>query len=242
MLHRPSSQLITGSARDYADRIGVFWPIGSNQCVNLVGGNPTINIDPNYVDVSTIHQLDLTSYNVIPLSNDNGASPGSTGGGVLQLLEDINDPAASCDTLPSPLDNDYRDATDQETGMISGQVKHDNWGESTIFNLDAPIFGLLPGGGVAIFDPYLLLQENTLASPIEDGGGRVTLESATKAGDERNFTLVRRENLDGDYQNDAYSSSFKVTDGQLSGEEQGKFEAMSLYLYIYISSSLVPRY
>jgi hypothetical protein len=103
-------------------------------------------------------------------------------------------------------------------------VKQINWGESAVFNLDPPIFGRLPGGGHAIFDPYLLLQENSLDAPMDDGGGTATLASATKAG---NFTIVRKENLDGNYQNDAYPSTgpstYKVTDGQLSGEEQGMF-------------------
>ena len=212
----------TGSVRDYADRIGVYFPAGStsNQCVDLQGGNPTVNIDPNFVNETTLHQLDLTSYNITALSTDGGASPGSTGGGVWQLFEDVSDPAAACETLPSPLDNDYRDASDQEIGTISGQVKQINWGESAVFNLDRSIFGRLPGGGYAIFDPYLLLQENSLNAPMDDGGGTATLASATKAG---NFTIVRKENLDGNYQNDAYKSTYKVTDGQLSGEEQGAF-------------------
>ena len=217
----------TGSVRDYTDRIGVWFPAGSTNCVDLQGGNPTVNIDPNFVNETTLHQLDLTSYNITALSTDGGASPGSTGGGVWQLFEDVSDSAAACETLPSPLDNDYRDASDQEIGTISGQVKQINWGESAVFNLDRPIFGRLPGGGYAIFDPYLLLQENSLNTPMDDGGGTATLASATKAG---NFTIVRKENLDGNYQNDAYyielkngqnKSTYKVTDGQLSGEEQG---------------------
>ena len=216
--HR-SLPFATGSVRDYADRIGVYFPAGStsNQCVDLQGGNPTVNIDPNFVNETTLHQLDLTSYNITALSADGGASSGSTGGGVWQLFDDVSDLAAACETLPSPLDNDYRDASDQEIGTISGQVKQINWGESAVFNLDRSIFGLLPGGGYAIFDPYLLLQENSLDTPMDDGGGTATLASATK---KSNITIVRKENLDGNYQNDAYSS-YRVADGQLSGEEQG---------------------
>eukprot|EP00957_Ditylum_brightwellii_P029726 2247720-Ditylum_brightwellii.AAC.1 len=214
---------IEGSARDYPDRLGLF--LNDGRCVLIKGGNPSIKIDHELYNVSSF-TIDISTENVT--ANDYSPDdPGSSGGGVWQLNSNIN--RNKCSSLPSALDNDYRDATDREIGNAGewyedGKKKygllHPNWGNMTAFALDHPIFARLPDGSDAIYDPYLLLQENTIENPIPDGGGQTTLQSATKA-DDRNFEMVfQRDNVnDGD-------NFIKDDDGQyttpgiLSGEEQ----------------------
>eukprot|EP00957_Ditylum_brightwellii_P189431 14418472-Ditylum_brightwellii.AAC.1 len=98
---------------------------------------------------------------------------------------------------------------------------HPNWGNMSTFNLDPPIFGKLPDDSFAVFDPYLLLQENTVENPIPDGGGATTLQSATIAED-KNFEVVfERDGVnDGDgYIQDNDAEGY-IYPGFLSGEEQ----------------------
>eukprot|EP00957_Ditylum_brightwellii_P207044 15351230-Ditylum_brightwellii.AAC.1 len=91
----------------------------------------------------------------------------------------------------------------------------------TTFNLDHPVFANLPDGSYAIYDPYLLLQENTMENPIPDGGGQTTLQSVTKAND-KNFEMVfqRDDQRDGDNFIEDDDEKGYVLPGILSGEEQ----------------------
>jgi len=45
---------------------------------------------------------------------------------------------------------------------------------------DPPIFGKMDDGSMWVFDPRLILESNTVESPLQDGGGAVSLETADK--------------------------------------------------------------
>ena len=60
------------------------------------------------------------------------------------------------------------------------------------FKPDKPVFATLPDGGYALYDPRLILHENTLESPLMDGGGNSVIRSSI-----RSNNLVAKEKQQG---------------------------------------------
>jgi hypothetical protein len=79
-----------------------FW-IGG-RCQPIRHGNPTVNLDPRFLDHDDLHVLDLSDTStttVIPINVE------QTLGGDWLLQTDVQERGV-CATFPSPYDNDYR--------------------------------------------------------------------------------------------------------------------------------------
>jgi hypothetical protein len=132
-------------------------------CEEIVGGNPTVNIDEKFIDMNTILALNFTSFNItteLVVINEK-----YTLGSDLLLTIPINHEV--CDTFPDPIDNDFR-GPDKGHPVITSPYPDL---VASKFNPDPPVFGLLPGGGYAIHDYRLEFDENTMENPLIDGGG-----------------------------------------------------------------------
>ena len=128
-----------------------------------------------------MHILDLSDPNVTsvePINTD------QTYGGDLLLKAAVQDQV--CGTFPSPYDNDYRGANAENPDAVPNR-----------FAPDAPVFALLPDGSYALYDPRIILHENSLENPLVDGGGSVVLRSALRAKD--GFKTTLRENTVDNY-------------------------------------------
>jgi hypothetical protein len=135
-----------------------------------------VNLDPRYLDMASLHILDLSNTNssVATINTD------QTYGGDLLLLSDVQDEV--CSTFPSPYDNDYRGT---------------NTSLPNRFDPDENVFALLPDGTYAIYDPRIILQENTLENPLMDGGGETVLRSTLHA--QTGYAAVESYEGSGDY-------------------------------------------
>lgn len=74
----------------------------NGRCVAIRHGNPTVDLDPNFVNTTDLHVLDLSGPNltVAPINAE------QTYSGDWLLQSEVQD--AVCETLPTPYDNDYR--------------------------------------------------------------------------------------------------------------------------------------
>jgi hypothetical protein len=122
-----------------------------------------------------LHILDLSDPNVTSIEVINADQ---THGGDLLLQTEINDDI--CDTFPTPYDNDYRGANAENPDAVPSR-----------FDPDAPVFAILPDGSYALYDPRIILHENSLESPLIDGGGSAVLRSTLRAKD--GFKATQRE-------------------------------------------------
>ena len=122
-------------------------------------------MDPRYLNMTEVHLLDLSDPSVTSITTINAQQ---TFGGDLLLQSAVQDDV--CDTFPSPYDNDYRGADDANPEAMPNR-----------FDPDAPVFAILPDGSYALYDPRLILHENSLESPLMDGGGGVVLRSTVRA-------------------------------------------------------------
>ena len=132
---------------------------------SLRGGNPTIDIDPNFLNMTEIHLLDLTdesSTTITPINVE------QTYGGDLLLESAVDDEI--CETFPNPYDNDYRGADPMNPDDVPSR-----------FDPDQPVFAKLPDGSYAMYDSRLVAVENTLENPTPDGGGASVLRSTIRA-------------------------------------------------------------
>jgi hypothetical protein len=136
-----------------------------DQCTRIRGGNPTVDLDPRYLNYTDLHILDLSDPNKTSIEVINADQ---TYGGDLLLLSPVED--AICDTFPSPYDNDYRGANTENPDAVPNR-----------FDPDVPVYALLPDGSYAIYDPRIILRENSLENPLLDGGGSTVLRSALRA-------------------------------------------------------------
>lgn len=125
-----------------------------------------------------MHILDLSDPNATSIEAINADQ---TYGGDLLLQAEVQD--AICDTFPSPYDNDYRGANAENPDAVPNR-----------FDPDAPVFALLPDGSYALYDPRIILHENSLENPLLDGGGSTVLRSAIRAKD--GFKAAQREGTD----------------------------------------------
>jgi hypothetical protein len=115
----------------------------------------------------------MTEMFVLDLSEPNSTSievinEGQTHGGDLLLQADVQDEA--CSTFPSPYDNDYRGADEANPDAVPNR-----------FDPDDNVFALLPDGTYALYDPRIILKENSLENPLMDGGGSSVLRSTLRA-------------------------------------------------------------
>lgn len=142
-------------------------------------------MDPRYLNMTDLHLLDLSDSTSIKAINVD-----QTYGGDLLLQTAVEDEV--CDTFPSPYDNDYRGATDENPDAVPNR-----------FDPDSPVFALLPDGSYALYDPRLILHENSLESPLLDGGGGIVLRStlpkngytAAERGSTGQFYMTNDENI-----------------------------------------------
>lgn len=124
-----------------------------------------VNLDPRYLNMTDLHILDLSDPTVATIEAIN---VDQTHGSDLLLQTAVQDDI--CDTFPSPYDNDYRGANEENPDATPNR-----------FNPDAPVFAVLPDGSYALYDPRIILRENTLDNPLLDGGGGVVLRSTLRA-------------------------------------------------------------
>lgn len=138
----------------------------NGRCSSIRGGNPTIDLDPNFVNQTNVHVLDLSNQTVTPINAE------QTYGGDLLLETGVQDEEV-CAALPTPYDNDYRGGDPYNPDTLPSR-----------FEPDKPVFAKLPGGTYALFDSRLLLHENTLENPLMDGGATSVLRSTIRAQNE----------------------------------------------------------
>jgi hypothetical protein len=134
------------------------------ECKAIRHGNPTVNLDPNFVNMTDLHLLDLSEMNETSVSPIN---VNQTFGGDWLLKAAVQDDA--CAAFPTPYDNDYRGADPRNPQDIP-----------TRFTPDKPVFAKLPDDTYALFDSRLILHGNTVENPIIDGGGNAVLRSTLR--------------------------------------------------------------
>ena len=133
-------------------------------CRSIRHGNPTVNLDPNFINMTDLHLLDLSDHDattVTPINTE------QTFGGDWLLKTPVQDEV--CATLPSPYDNDYRGADPTNPDDIPSR-----------FVPDKPVFAKLPDDTYALFDSRLILHDNSLENPVIDGGGNSVLRSTLR--------------------------------------------------------------
>ena len=108
-----------------------------------------------------MHLLNLTDVTVI---NDE-----QTYGGDWLSLSGVND-TELCDSFPTPYDNDYR----------GGDMINPN-DVASRFAPDKPVFAQLPDKSFVLHDTRTILHENSLESPLMDGGGTSVLRSTIRS-------------------------------------------------------------
>ena len=134
-------------------------------CRLIRHGNPTVYLDPNFVNMTSLHILDLSNQNGTNLTPINTEQ---TYGADWLLKTPVQDEV--CATFPSPYDNDYRGADPTNKDYIPSR-----------FEPDKPVFAKLSDGTYALFDSRMILHENTLENPILDGGGNSVMRSTLRA-------------------------------------------------------------
>lgn len=98
---------VEGRLAEYPNRMN--FKIG-NRCLKIRGGNPTVDLDPRFINHADLNVLDLSGLsasNIIPINVE------QTLGADWLLKTDVNDDV--CSTLPSPYDNDYRGSDPENT-------------------------------------------------------------------------------------------------------------------------------
>jgi len=167
---------IEGVQRPDSDLPRTFAVEVNGKCTYIVGGNPTVNLDERFIDMNSVHQLDMRSLDTttdLVVINDR-----ITKGSDLLLTREIND--ANCVTFPDPTDNDFRGPDDRVPFATDFFINY----TSSKFNPDAPVFGQLPDGGYALLDYRLDFDENTMKNPLMDGGANKVI-AAAHGGDEQ---------------------------------------------------------
>jgi len=163
-----------------------FAVIVGGVCSYVVGGNPTVNLDASLADLENVYQLDLGGLNTtseLVVINDE-----KTMGSDLLLTVDITDP--KCETFPDPTDNDFRGPDDH----VPYATDYFSEFEASKFTPDAPVFALLPDGTYAIHDYRLDFDENTIESPMMDGGG-TKATAAAHDGEQVTYCTNVRQNI-----------------------------------------------
>ena len=183
---------VEGQLAEFPNRLSVMY---KNACVRLRGGNPTVSIfdfvyficimyclsshlfsltlalwipqsqvdlDPTFLDHGELNILDLSGSPVVPINVE------QTYGGdwLLQAPVDATD---VCNALPTPYDNDYRGADPLNPDAVPSR-----------FAPDKPVFALLPDGTYALYDPRLIVKENTIENPLMDGGGDAVVRTTLR--------------------------------------------------------------
>ena len=105
--------------------------------------------------------LDLSSSPVGPINVE------QTYGGDWLLQASVE--ADVCAAFPSPYDNDYRGSDPLNPEAAPSR-----------FNPDKPVFALLPDGAHALYDPRLIVKENTIENPLVDGGGDAVIRTTLR--------------------------------------------------------------
>lgn len=147
--------------KQFPDRMNFFI---DRSCKAIRHGNPTVNLDPNFLNMTDLHLLDLSAM------NDTAVSPinvNQTFGGDWLLKSAVQDDV--CASFPTPYDNDYRGADPTNPKDIP-----------TRFKPDKPVFAKLPDNSYALFDSRLILHGNTVENPVIDGGGNSVLRSTLR--------------------------------------------------------------
>lgn len=134
----------------------------------MLGGNPTVHLDFNFVDSTTYHELDLKNSTLIPL--DIRYSNGSS------LLLDNDIDSATCSDIPDP-----QDATHKSFGYDCNDLKFpgdcDHYKMNSWRHPIEPVFGKQQDGTYLLYDSRLQLDENTIENPLIDGGGNKVVAS-----------------------------------------------------------------
>lgn len=157
----------------------LLFPINYNSTVQ-------VDLDPTFLSHADLNILDLSSSPVTPINVE------QTYGGDWLLQADVA--AGVCEAFPSPYDNDYRGADPLNPDALPSR-----------FAPDKPVFALLPDGTHALYDPRLIVQENTIENPLLDGGGdaviRTTLRknnfvaNTMKTGNDTDYFVYNDKNI-----------------------------------------------
>lgn len=148
----------------------------NGECRPVLGGNPTVNLDPLFVDAADFHLLDLTSSTLQPL--DVEYSKGSS----LLLDQGITD--ATCDQIENPADSLHIAINWDCNSQLQGDCDHylqNGWRHPV-----RPVFAQYgtnaQGNPVyALFDSRVQLDTNTITNPMMDGGGNKVISSTFSA-------------------------------------------------------------
>ena len=131
----------------------------NRRCQPIRRGNPKVDINLFY-NKGSLHILNLSR----PELNVTEINSNQTFGGDWLLETTVannisRDPEWA--SLPTPYDNNYR----------GGDPKNNPDLRALRFDPDKPVFVLLTDRLHTLYDPCLVLRENTLENPSTDGGG-----------------------------------------------------------------------
>lgn len=137
-----------------------------------------VDLDPRFLSHDDLNILDLSSSPVSPINVE------QTYGGDWLLNADVD--AEVCEAFPTPYDNDYRGSDPLNPDAMPSR-----------FDPDKPVFALLPDGSHALYDPRLIVKENTIENPLLDGGGDAVIRTTLR---KNNFVANSLTNgTDADY-------------------------------------------
>ena len=93
---------VEGRLSEYPNRMNLVW---NDRCVKIRHGNPTVDIDPNFVNATDLHVLDLSSdaTAITPINVEQ-----TLGGDLLLETSQMELQASTCASFPTPYDNDHR--------------------------------------------------------------------------------------------------------------------------------------
>jgi hypothetical protein len=123
----------------------------NGKCKHIVGGNPSVNLDPRFVDMDSLFLLDMSSLDttteIVEIEKNSSEAALQQTPYALYLLKKPGGMLGDehCNIFPDPALND-------------------------VSNPDQPVFGKLPNGKYVIHDYYQKTNDNTLNNPIMDGG------------------------------------------------------------------------
>ena len=148
--------------------------------MTIIGGNPIVHLDPDALDSTGYHELDLSSSSVSKLDIE------YSGGSTFLLEDELS--SSTCLTLDDPEDDKHKSFRYDCEPTLAGDCDHylDNSWRSP----KKTVFGKLPdteGGGYALYDRRLVLDENTIENPLIDGGGNKVCM--------RHFSHVKKINI-----------------------------------------------
>lgn len=143
-------------------------------CRPVLGGNPTVNLDPVFLNSVDYHELSIPTNTMTVIDQEY-----TKGSNLLLNTEITSDNTVTCDSIANPADSLHKsfrgDCDTQEPGDCDHYLEN-GWRHPT-----KPVFGLLDNDVHVLFDSRLQLDENTITNPLVDGGGNKVFASTFSA-------------------------------------------------------------